>query len=208
MEHRTQSKRNNDLRCRVFRRLREAFQLQLLPDGEKVVQAVLLHLHLPVVDEVHHRYQICSLRKGFLENRLTRGMCSERSLNIWVLFSRKKYSKLQIKISPLTIGMQRRQNLVAPSVLSEAMVAGGHLLRDLGKMYSTPTRLPEKNWDLIKCKNMFHPGKHFWNNIIGMTPCGLLFVDHPRRQEWHQRTPLFFEPEVNFKKLSVSLEKI
>ena len=29
-----------------------------------------------------------------------------------------------------------------------------------------------------------------------MTPCVLLFVDHPRRQESHQRTPLFFEPEV------------
>ena len=28
-----------------------------------------------------------------------------------------------------------------------------------------------------------------------MTPCVLLFVDHPRRQESHQRTPLFFEPE-------------
>merc|ERR550519_1068596 len=50
------------LRRRVFRCLCEAFQFQLLPDRQKVVQAVLLHLHLPVVDEVHHRYQICSLQ--------------------------------------------------------------------------------------------------------------------------------------------------
>ena len=55
-------KRNNDLRGRVLRCLCEAFQLQLLPNRQKVVQAVFLDLNFPVVDEVHHRYQICSLR--------------------------------------------------------------------------------------------------------------------------------------------------
>ena len=51
------------LRRWVLWSLCQAFQLQLLPDCQKVVEAVLLNLHLPVVDKVHHWYQIWSLSK-------------------------------------------------------------------------------------------------------------------------------------------------
>ena len=63
-----------DLRSRVLGRLCQAFQFQLLPDGQKVVQAVLLHLHLPVVDEVHHWYQIWPLRRDDMKIQKKSGL--------------------------------------------------------------------------------------------------------------------------------------
>ena len=68
------TKRNQnclDLRSRVLGRLCQAFQFQLLPDGQKVVQAVLLHLHLPVVDKVHHWYQIWPLKRDDMKIQKT-----------------------------------------------------------------------------------------------------------------------------------------
>ena len=88
----------------------EAFQLQLLPDCQKVVQAVLFNFHFPVVDEVHHRYQICSLR-------------------------------LRVHLYENT-----KLNQGTPSVPSEATAVDGHYSRDLGKMCSTLTGLPEKKY--------------------------------------------------------------